>query len=173
MKRNKFKAVIVVGVLAVLALLPMASAGASGNLLLRHRSSIIYVEDHTGWRWPVYEATHDWNYGTTASVRYGACRAGYGCVRVYEAYLGRNGQVGVTHFVWSGSILVEPVKVVFNDSYFPDAHQRRQTACHELGHGLGIEFHDPYKSSCLYAYATDSASMYPGAWGRYWLNRAY
>jgi hypothetical protein len=131
------------------------------------------VEDHTGWRWPVTSAVYDWDYGTDASVRYGACRAGYGCIKVYEGYYGRNGQLGVAYFSWIGSILQEPVTVKLNDSYFPDAHIRRQTVCHELGHGLGITFHDPVLTSCLYGAGTDAAPYGPGAWGRYWLNVDY
>jgi hypothetical protein len=142
------------------------------GLLLRHRSSIIYVEDHTGYRWPVHEATLDWDYGTVASVRYGACRGNYGCIKVYEGNYGRNGQAAVTSWAWSGNYFVGPVIIRFNDAYAFSAHAYRQTACHELGHGVGITFHGP-TSTCLYYAANIYASTNPGSWGRIWANRAY
>jgi hypothetical protein len=166
--------------LAALGLLLFAApaAGAApitSGVVLHWPYKVVYVEDHTGWRWPVREAAATWDYGTDVSVRYGACRSGAGCVRAYEGYYGLTGWGAQTSFGYISSTrtLVGWVRIRFNDSYAQDAHKRRQLACHEEAHGLGLEYHWLTFQSCLYGYASDYASMYPNSYDRYRLNQVY
>lgn len=128
---------------------------------------VVYVEDHTGTGWPVREATRVWDASTDLSVRYGQCRAHAVCVRVYEGWYGRNGHAADTILAPSGALRGATIR--FNDSYRQNAHNRRQAACHEQGHALGLD-HSPGNGSCMYYKETADAALYPSAQDKAMIN---
>lgn len=128
---------------------------------------VVYVEDYTSSRWPVREAARTWDASTDLSVRYGKCRTGAVCVRVYEGWYGRNGHAADTIIAGSGALGSAVIR--FNDSYRQNAHNRRQAACHEQGHALGLD-HALGKASCMYYKETADASLYPSAQDKAMIN---
>jgi hypothetical protein len=153
----------------------VATPAASAAVAYPHFASrIIMVEDHTGSKWPVKASVLQWDRGTDASIRYGKCRAGVGCVRVYEQRQGKNGKAGSAVLVWNPvTMLLNPVKVTLNDSYWLSAHQRRQDVQHELGHAFGLNYHSKSLGSAMYYLITNRASMYPSAGDKRILNSLY
>jgi hypothetical protein len=129
---------------------------------------VVYIEDHSSLVWPVHAAQYQWQWGTDVDVRYGGCRAGAGCVRVYDGYYGAT-WAGKTPMTYSGDRILS-ARIALNDSIRLDAHQHRQAACHELGHALGLEYHHRNYASCMHWQVSDAASMYPTWWDRHNLN---
>ena len=86
------------------------------------------------------------------------CRMTPGRVEVCAADYGANGWVGATQFHRRGEHITA-AWIKFNEYYFSprfpennNAKARRNTACHELGHALGLGHgaYGPFKESCLY-----------------------
>jgi len=162
--------VILAGGMSVVAT-PTASAAVAYP---HFASRIIMVENHTGSKWPVKASVLQWDRGTDASIRYGKCRVGAGCVRVYEKRLGKNGTAGNAALVWNPvTMLLNPVKVTLNDSYWLSAHQRRQAVQHELGHAFGLNYHSTSRGSAMYRWIANNVSMYPSAGDKRILNSLY
>ncbi len=161
-------------VLICLTVLVAPAADATSVVLYRHASGIVYVENHTGGAWPVTTMTYAWDSGTDVSARYGPCRPGAGCVKVYECRCGTSRPPGWTDFgYYPGTrTFAEPVTIHLNDSWTWTWRNRLQAVCHELGHSLGIVSHlGTY--SCLYPYLTSAASVWPGSYARSLLNSIY
>jgi hypothetical protein len=112
----------------------------------------VYFRDHTPARWPVGAAVASWNSGCatngTCSINpnidsyhltSGSCPAGRHCVHVYNANYGPTWS-GYAYVVWNSSyyLISGAVNVHFNDYYAANANQDRKTACHEIGHALGL-----------------------------------
>lgn len=138
----------------------------------------VYVEDHTGSRWPVTTAVREWDAGTTVRVVYGRCVRNMPCVRVYEGAYGATGWLGKTWFPGlvklNGAWRLRGVATVkLNDSYRRSVHDYAQAACHELGHALGIMGHDTSLSTCLHFQIDARASVHPANGDRARLNTAY
>jgi hypothetical protein len=147
---------------------------------------VVYVEDHTGSAWPISTAVRNWDAGTDVSVRYGKCRTGAGCIRVYEVsacYTHKGCWAGLTDYAparWYSS----PSGPYMNGGYVrvsvnrnvirsTTARMRQQVACHEVGHALGLGYHSPVLGSCMYAPNSARASVLPSAADRANLNRVY
>ena len=152
-----------------------SAAPANASLTLPHFAShTIMVEDHTGSRWPVRASVLQWDQGTDASIRYGKCIPTAGCVRIYEANLGRNQTAGHTLMSWyQNTRVLNPVKITMNDSYYLSAHQRRQAVEHELGHSFGLTYHSRSRGSAMYYLISNNVSMYPSAYDKSILNALY
>jgi hypothetical protein len=135
----------------------------------------VWIEDHTGWRWPVRESQQVWQQGTDVDVRYGACRANAGCVRAYEGWWTGVGWGAQTTLVLAckGCDKIVKATIQLNNAGYKTAHERRQDTCHEEAHGLGLWYHHTNLASCLYKAQSNSASIYPTAWDKRNLNRVY
>jgi len=109
---------------------------------------IVWVEDHTGWAWPVTAAEPWVDYYTRSEMRYGACRSGYRCVRVYERTI-RSYWSAVTYINSNGAtIYVNPQR-----NWYPYSW-RLNILRHELVHAMGYHYHWPYCTDLMYAKVT-------------------
>lgn len=133
---------VLIATLTAAILLAASPAQASTLGITWNHSSghapYVMVEDHTGWAWPVTAGVSKWSYG----LHYGHCYNSQ-CVRVYEVNWGRNGVVGKTNILYSGTHFVSAT-IYLNDAYsYLSYSNRLQAATHELGHALGLG-HDSY-----------------------------
>lgn len=113
----------------------------------------VYFKDYTPAAWPVKASVAEWNKspGVDSYWTTGACpTGGRHCVPVRASNSGDNGTVGYTYMeVDSAAFFIDgKVHVDFN-TYYSSSEDNRGTACHELGHALGLA-HNGSTSSCLY-----------------------
>jgi hypothetical protein len=107
------------------------------------RQVTVYIEKTrvgaTNWKY-VRAAGAEWGRSGRIQVRFvNRCPSRYYCVKVYEVRSGRN-QAGWatlnydrrTNYAWYGSLHL-------NTRYLTSAAARRKTACHELGHIVGLD----------------------------------
>ena len=110
----------------------------------------VYFRDWTPANWPVDVSVYEWNKAVGVDSYYmwhtTACPSvstGKHCVNVYDATCpvpGLSGKVGCTDSViTSGNLFVDgSVKVYLNTALDGNGEDNRGTACHELGHALGM-----------------------------------
>lgn len=118
----------------------------------------VRFNDHTSAAWPVSKAVYSWNQtpGIDSSYLYNSCpfKAGARCIDVFSDDYGDSGWNGLTSFRLatdrSGRFIESATRVQLNDHYAPNSAQRRRTACHELGHALGLG-HTQSLASCMHA----------------------
>ena len=125
----------------------------------------VYFRDHTPAAWPVRASVTEWNraVGVDSYWTTGPCpTSGRHCVHVWSGNYGTTGWTGNTsyrldssRFFIDGSVWVE-----LNDYYAASTVDRRNTACHELGHALGVG-HNLADASCMYATDVPSNPQYP------------
>jgi hypothetical protein len=128
-------------------------------------AGVVYVEDHTGPRWPVAQATALWRRAAKGiDIRYGKCRPGGACVKVREcteaeaqAGLGAD-SAAVGRAVPARGYQDACLGTGPDDTYLGD--MGLAIACHEIGHGLGLG-HNEDADSCMQAYV-DRAPAHPG-----------
>lgn len=139
---------------------------------------IINFVDHSSARWPVGRSVTEWNKTSGIDSIYRTKSAGCDggpahCVNVYSGNYGRNGWMGKTYVVWnSAQTYFESARVELNNSYGGAEVVDWATACHELGHVLGLG-HNNAKSSCMYKEDAAGVSKYPHADDRKLLERYY
>jgi hypothetical protein len=165
---------------ALLALvMPQTPAQAAATGTYHHGYHVVYIENHAS-SFPIEWAVLTIRYRhPDVDVRYGACRSGAGCAKVYQMHRGRKTWPSTTYFAWySGTHkLVEPspmsgdcrkvwpCTVTKFDLDFPWTwHHRYQAACHEVLRGLGFEGQRYNLDSCSYAYLDNRASIRPDSW---------
>ncbi|WP_203908077.1 zinc-dependent metalloprotease [Rhizocola hellebori] len=132
----------------------------------------IFVVDYSGANWPVYEAAVVWNQSTVLNVGYrgpywSGCYDGHYCLSVYSDDYEKkcgvaepNTWVGCTHMVTNGDIYYDWGTIELDDSNSASYHLNQGTACHEIGHGLGLD-HNLFTSSCVYYQRLPDRSIYP------------
>lgn len=126
----------------------------------------VWIKDTTGSNWPVYDVTTNWDRSSFIDMfyQYNSCPSGTHCVAVYE-YSMADGNAGYTGGIlqnvtegtaWSGHYL-DPAGqwghpyVKLNNYYIThdvpikgsplSASDRMSTACHEIGHAIGLAHH--------------------------------
>lgn len=121
----------------------------------------VRFNDHSSYLWPVDAAVYTWNQtvGIDSYYRWNSCpfQAGARCVDVWSGNYGNNGWQGLTQLSYvpgtTYRIAEQGNAVYFNEYYTPANY--RNTACHELGHALGLA-HNISTSSCLYFQSNNS-----------------
>jgi hypothetical protein len=133
-----------------------------------HSHPQIYFVDHTGAGWPVDASTYKWNetQGVDSWYRWANCPnlAGIHCVHVNEIW-GDTSTYGTTYFgaIGTGGHFINGnVRIELNSNAATNPTQRRKSACHELGHALGLD-HRFETSSCMMQgdAVARGISMYP------------
>jgi hypothetical protein len=125
---------------------------------------VIDFVDHSGSSWPVGRATTKWNETSGIDSIYRTASSGCDgapahCVHVYSGNYSATGWTGrTTRTLNSAATYYASAKVELNDYYGGTENQKWNTACHELGHVLGLD-HNTSTTSCLY-YARTS-QIYP------------
>lgn len=119
---------------------------------------VVYVEDHTGAAWPVYYSQGWLDQYTASDMRYGACRTGYKCIKVYERTI-NSAWAAVTYGFGTSrvTIYVNPQRRYYS------WYVRRNIVTHELGHANGIGGHSSYCTDVMYSRvfcSTGSAAPY-------------
>lgn len=133
----------------------------------------VWIKDTTGSNWPVYAVTTNWDRSSHIDMfyQYGSCPGGTHCVAVYE-YSSDDTNAGYTGGIleytfygdaWSGHYLDPGGQwghpyVKLNDYYVThvlswkgstlSASDRESTACHEIGHAIGLAHHAE-DTSCM------------------------
>jgi hypothetical protein len=127
---------------------------------------IIDFVDHSGASWPVGRAVTKWNETSGIDSIYRPASSGCDgapthCVNVYSKNYGATGWTGLTsRTLYAAQTYYTNATTELNDYYGGTETQKWNTACHELGHVLGLD-HNISTTSCLY-YARIS-TKYPNA----------
>ncbi|HCT75590.1 MAG TPA: hypothetical protein DGT23_03145 [Micromonosporaceae bacterium] len=127
---------------------------------------IIDFVDHSGASWPVGRAVTKWNETSGIDSIYrpkssGCDGAPAHCVNVYSGNYGDNGWYGLTsRTLNSAGTYYTGASVKLNDYYGGSETEKWSSACHELGHVLGLD-HNTSNTSCLYTPRSPSRSKYP------------
>jgi hypothetical protein len=112
--------------------------------------------------WPVKAAAARWSAGNPVDFRYTTtgCPKNSQCVIIKQSELAAP-TVGVTSIARVGTD-IKSVTIVLDTTFgrTNSAARRRNVACHELGHSLGLQ-HRTGTSSCLTPYVT--TTKYPDA----------
>lgn len=137
----------------------------------------IHFLDRTSAAWPVGRAVTEWNKTSGIdSIRRtpsAGCGSNAHCVEVVSANYGKSGWMGETwRHLNAAQTYHTDVAVYLNDYYHNNETVRWETACHELGHVLGLH-HNTSKNSCLYAEGAPGVSKYPSANDRALITRFY
>jgi len=132
----------------------------------------VNIMDQTSAGWPVHTKSDKWNTSTAIDTIYHwytqySCTGTSNCVWVMNGNYGPTGWVGYTSFfVGTTPLVLTGASIDLNDYCAPgyvcsSGFAHASTACHELGHALGLD-HNTFKSSCLYyqpgAATTDNPS---------------
>lgn len=115
----------------------------------------IYFRDHTPAQWPVSASVTKWHeaVGVDSYWTSGSCPGGgRHCVNVFSGFY-TTSWYGYTRADYDSSyyFIDGGVEVYLNDK-FSSSDDNRGTACHELGHALGLG-HNSSTGSCLYTSA--------------------
>lgn len=124
----------------------------------------MYFRDRSNDLWPVGRAVTKWNETSGIDSYYrdfstGCPNSTVHCVIVYNAYYGATGWVGQTvRTLNAAQTYYASAYIALNETYGGTQAQRWNTACHEIGHVLGLD-HNVSTSSCLYYSRT--SQLYP------------
>jgi hypothetical protein len=126
---------------------------------------VIDFVDHASSRWPVGRAVTEWNRTSGIDSIYRPASAGCDgspahCVQVTSGNYGNVGWVGQTSRTTNAAqTYFTHANVKFNDYYASSALSNQwNSACHELGHVLGLG-HNTSSGSCMYY--RQSSQRYP------------
>jgi len=138
-----------------------------------HPRPIVYFRDFTGAAWPVSTAASTWNSSVAIDSIWipseSHCPSNVHCVPVYEQNVNEN-YCGHTTYHVNSSHLFTDATVYLNDYHYTDGTcggTRRATACHELGHVLGLA-HNTSTGSCMYSASVTGMSQTPNS-DDYWV----
>ncbi|GGK19447.1 hypothetical protein GCM10010124_10050 [Pilimelia terevasa] len=113
----------------------------------------VHFRDRTPRAWPVKEAVRAWNRAPGVDSHWtdrGCPRERRHCVEVRSGDFGSGWAGNTTYRMTMGRNFVDgSVLVRLNDRYATSTADRRSTACHELGHALGVG-HNTSTASCMY-----------------------
>ncbi|SCF32081.1 hypothetical protein GA0074695_5553 [Micromonospora viridifaciens] len=116
---------------------------------------VVYFRDYSNANWPVSDAVPSWNTSPDIDVwwRTSACPSGSHCVTVNNSNYGATKWAGKTSYSYSTTtrfFIEDSVKIQLNDYYSDTYGERRNTACHEVGHAIGAG-HNISTASCIYS----------------------
>lgn len=129
-----------------------------------HTRPQMVFRDRSNDLWPVGRAVTQWNDVSGIDSLYrdfstGCPSSTVHCVIIYNASYGDTGWVGqTTRTLNAAQTYYTGAYIALNESYGGTEAQRWNTACHEIGHVLGLG-HNTSTSSCLYASRT--SQRYP------------
>lgn len=134
-----------------------------------HTRPQLYFRDRSNDLWPVGRAVTKWNETSGIDSHYLDFSAGcpsstVHCVIIYNAYYGKTGEwfevVGTTRRTLNAAnTYYSGAYIALNESYGGSEAQRWNTACHEIGHVLGLD--DGYASSASCMYWARTTQKYP------------
>jgi len=141
-----------------------------------HVRPIVYFHDASGSSWPVSTAVSVWNQSLGIDSYWQPsttpCPDNVHCAFVYEINDSTKHVCGQTHLVIDGNhhFVEDADYILLNDYYFAHTDSdgsrctgtKRSTACHEIGHMLGLD-HNDSKSSCIYYQSVSDRSQVPNS----------
>jgi hypothetical protein len=124
----------------------------------------VHMMDHTGAGWPVTNVVVDWD--RTWAVHpvyhwYTSYNCTTNCVHLHNYNYGDTEWIGRAILYFSGIIITSGM-VQLNDYHADTSWERRVTACHEMGHTLGLD-HNLFKTSCMYHQARSDVTRLPSS----------
>lgn len=122
----------------------------------------VYFNDYTGANWPVDQAVYSWNQANGIDSLYShtcAHASGTHCVNVYDSDYGDTKWTGKSfaQFDGAGNFIDTAEYTELNDHYGRTPAGYRNTACHELGHDLGLA-HNVQDYSCMWSASHDNGT---------------
>jgi len=138
---------------------------------------IINFVDSSAAQWPVGRAVTRWNNVSGIDSIYRPASSGCDgapvhCVKV-SSYSAADGAAAVTNRTLNAAqTYYSSASVKLNNYYAGDETDRWTSACHELGHVLGLD-HNTSRTSCLYASQGAGVSKYPNGDDEVLLERYY
>lgn len=139
----KKTAITIIAALAAVLAGASAAGAATEGYTWRHTAGhwpLVYVENHTDYRWSVTDSVRAWGSG----LRLGSCRAGAGCIRITSPARGNAAPFGQSFIYATGTTLTK-VDIELNASDEAQPWTVRKVATeHELGHALGLAHDTSY-----------------------------
>ncbi|MET3642768.1 hypothetical protein ABIC73_004371 [Prescottella equi] len=162
---KKFLGTLAAAALSVAGLLTVAAPasahhaipGVQGNFI----TDWVDVADRTT-PWPIDQATYTWDNGLDSNrinltYRWWDCTKLNGCIMIWETpglSVPGVGQVyGATQGLVDGNGNYRGANIQLNTTLAVTGNQRLKTACHEIGHALGLDDHPGkaagFRGSCM------------------------
>lgn len=149
---HKISYLLITCALALLLIATTQPADAAPKLKPYHwPSSVVYVENHAGKRWPVRRAAENLDNGSSLDLRVvKRCPAGKPCIVVDSVRSLRGDVVGHTHNRYRGSEQLSS-RITLDDGWGRSVPRRWRLAnvCHELGHAVGLEHSKSRRGTCM------------------------